>query len=81
MVVDLSSILWAGSGTIASGGGGSFGLSNAFNCIADHAYVCVSFRIWAAASWRTCSLCAASAARSAAEPVAAPTPSGPAPSG
>ena len=54
-------------GTNALGGGGNFGRSNASICVADHAYVCPSFRIWAAACWRTSSLCAASASSSLAD--------------
>ncbi|MEU7100980.1 hypothetical protein AB0A66_21995 [Streptomyces longwoodensis] len=46
------------------------GLSSAFSCVADHAYVCVSFRIWAAASSRTRSSCAAGAAASGVDAVA-----------
>ncbi|WP_406427480.1 hypothetical protein OHA59_17495 [Streptomyces sp. NBC_01589] len=39
-------------GTIACGGGGNAGFSSPSICEADNEYVCASFRICAAASWR-----------------------------
>ncbi|MET9583935.1 hypothetical protein ABZY10_12575 [Streptomyces sp. NPDC006539] len=39
-------------GTIACGGGGNAGFSSPSICDADNEYVCASFRICAAASWR-----------------------------
>ncbi|MET7787804.1 hypothetical protein ABZS93_14485 [Streptomyces sp900116325] len=39
-------------GTIACGGGGNAGFSSPSICEAENEYVCASFRICAAASWR-----------------------------
>ncbi|PWG08675.1 hypothetical protein DF268_36560 [Streptomyces sp. V2] len=66
----------ASCGTNACGGGGSFGLSNAFNCVADHEYDCASFVICDAASSRTFSRSAVKAASSADDFEAIPAASG-----
>ncbi|WP_416972479.1 hypothetical protein [Streptomyces sp. 4F14] len=63
-------------GTNASGGGGSFGLSKEFSCVADHEYDCASFVIWEAASRRTFSRSAVRAASSAEDLEAIPAASG-----
>ncbi|MHC5903454.1 hypothetical protein ACVNF4_06000 [Streptomyces sp. S6] len=64
------------SGMNASGGGGSFGLSNAFIRAADHAYDCANFVICAAASNRTFSRSAFKAANSPDDFDAIPAASG-----
>ncbi|MFM9447880.1 hypothetical protein [Streptomyces acidiscabies] len=60
----------------AFGGGGNFGLSSPFICVADHAYDCANFVIWDAASNRTFSRSAARAANSEDDLDAIPAASG-----
>ncbi|MGV9345349.1 hypothetical protein ACWDSD_11185 [Streptomyces spiralis] len=54
-------------GVIDVGGGGNFGRSKVFICVADCSYDCPSLRIWAAASRRTFSRSALRAASSPAD--------------